>query len=68
MMRILNILSGLAVLFTTLAFAHLLHHHFFFAATHDDAHNPVFLAGMGLGIVVGILSLIGGCLLLRRGR
>ena len=67
-MRVLNIVSGIAVLFTTLAFAHLLHHHFFLAATHDDAHNPVFLAGMVLGVVVGILSLIGGCLLLRRGR
>jgi len=55
-MRVLNIVRGIAVLFTTLAFA------------HDDAHNPVFLAGMVLGVVVGILSLIGGCLLLRRGR
>ena len=67
-MRILNIISGIAVLFTTLAFAHLLHHHFFFAASHDDAHNPVFLAGMALGVIIGILSLVGGCLLLRRGR
>lgn len=67
-MRILNVVSGIAVLFTTLAFAHLLHHHFFYAATHDDAHNPVFLAGMLLLMIVGVLSLIGGCLLLRRGR
>jgi hypothetical protein len=53
-MRIVNILSGLAVLFTTLAFAHLLHHY--------------FLAGIGIGVVIGIFSFVGGCLLLRRGR
>jgi hypothetical protein len=65
-MRILNILSGLAVLFTTLAYAHLLHHYYLNAG--EAAHSPPFLAGMGIGIVVGIFSLIGGCLLLRRGR
>jgi len=65
--RILNILSGLAVLFTTLAFAHLLHHHFLHAS-HDDVHSPAFLAGMATLVVVGVLSFIGGCLLLRRGR
>ena len=63
-MRILNIVSGIAVLFTTLAFAHLVQHHFFYAATDDDAHNPVFLARMIPSMVVGVLSLIGGCLLL----
>jgi len=63
-MRILNILSGLAVLFTTLAYAHLLHHFFH----HDASHSPVFLAGMAIGVVVGIFSFIGGCLLLRQGR
>jgi hypothetical protein len=66
-MRILNILSGLAVLFTTLAFAHLLHHHSLHAS-HDDLHNPAFLAGMTALVAVGVLSFIGGCLLLRRGR
>jgi uncharacterized membrane protein YqjE len=66
-MRILNILSGLAVLFTTLAFAHLLHH-LSLHATHDDVHSLAFLAGMAALVVVGILSFIGGCLLLRRGR
>ncbi len=66
-MRILNILSGLAVLFTTLAFAHVLHHHFLHAS-HDDVHSLTFLAGMATLVVVGVLSLIGGCLLLRRGR
>jgi hypothetical protein len=66
-MRILNILCGLAVLFTTLAFTHLLHHHFL-GASHEDVHNPASLAGMAVLVVVGVLSFIGGCLLLRRGR
>jgi uncharacterized membrane protein len=66
-MRVLNILCGIAVLFTTLAFAHLFHHHFLHASP-DDVHNPTFLAGMAVLVVVGILSFIGGCLLLRRGR
>jgi hypothetical protein len=65
-MRILNILSGLSVLLTTFAFAHLLHHYYGHAG--DAAHSPPFLAGMAFGVIVGVLSLIGGCLLLRRGR
>jgi hypothetical protein len=65
-MRIVSILSGLAVLFTTLAFGHLLHH--YFVSAGEAAHSPPFLSGMAIGIVVGIFSLIGGCLLLRRGR
>jgi hypothetical protein len=65
-MRIVSILSGLAVLFTTLAFGHLLHHYFVNAG--EAAHSPPFLAGMIIGGIVGIFSLIGGCLLLRRGR
>jgi len=65
-MRIVNILSGLAVLFTTLAFGHLLHHYFLNAG--EAAHSPPLLAGMAFGAVVGIFSFIGGCLLLRRGR
>lgn len=66
-MRFLNIASGIAVLLTTLAFAHMLHHF----GTHfgpGDDRNPIFVTGMAVGIVVGIFSLIGGCLLLRRGR
>lgn len=65
-MRILNILSGLAVLFTTLAFAHLLHHYYLHAG--DAAHSPPFVAGMAGGVVVGIFSFIGACMLLRSGR
>jgi uncharacterized protein (TIGR00730 family) len=43
-MRIVNILSGLAVLFTMLAFAHLLHHYLLNAG--EAAHSPPFLAGV----------------------
>jgi hypothetical protein len=66
-MRILNILSGIAVLLTTLAFGHLLHHHFL-GASHGDIQSLAFWAGMATAVVVGIFSLIGGCLLMRRSR
>ena len=66
-MRLLNIVTGLAVLFATLAFGHLLYHFSTHAGT-DDFHNPIFLAGMTLGLIIWILSFIGGCLLLRAGR
>ena len=67
-MRILNILTGLAVLFTTLAYAHLLHHYYSVSASLGDVHNPAFVAGMVAGAIVGVFSLIGAGLLLRRGR
>ena len=66
-MRTVNILSGMAVLLTTLAFGHLLHR-YFVNAPHEAVHDPAFLAGTATGVVVGIFSFIGGCLLLRRGR
>jgi hypothetical protein len=66
-MRVLNILSGIAVLLTTLAFGHLLHR-YFVGALPADVHDPAFLARMAAGASVGMFSFIGGCLLLRRGR
>jgi hypothetical protein len=66
-MRRLNVLCGLAVLLTTLAFAHLLHRYYLNAGA-EAFHNPVFIVGFCFGAGVGILSLIGGALLLRRGR
>ena len=66
-MRILNFLSGVAVLLTTLAFGHLLHR-YFVGAPRESLHHPGFLAGMATGVTVGIFSFIGGCFLLRRAR
>jgi hypothetical protein len=63
-MRILSILCGISVLFSTLAFGHIMHHHLMNAG-HPD---PVFWAFFSLAVVVFILSFIGGCLLLRRNR
>jgi purine-cytosine permease-like protein len=66
-MRILTIASGLAVLLTTLAFGHLLHHYIIHASS-ENLHSPAFLASFAAALVAGVLSFIGGCLLLRRGR
>jgi hypothetical protein len=66
-MRILNISCGVAILFTTLALAHLLHHHLSHASA-ADVHSPAFLTSFIAAAAVGILSFIGACLLLRRGR
>src|SRR5258708_32269444 len=64
-MRILNIVSGLAVLFATLAFGHMLHH-FSTHASPDDFHNPIFLADIVLRGILSCLFLLGGCLTLPR--
>ena len=66
-MRILNILSGVAVLLVTLHLAHALHH-FYTHSSHQDVQSPFFWAGMAVAGAVGIFSLVGGCLLLARGR
>lgn len=63
-MRTLKISSGIAVLLTTAAFGHLLHHHYIGRGQSDAA----FWAMMAVGVVVGAFSTIGGCLLLRPGR
>jgi hypothetical protein len=64
-MRVLNIFCGIAVLFTSLAYAHILHHHFL-NAPHETHHDPIFLVSFAAAVGAGILSFIGGFLLLRR--
>ena len=51
-MRALNILSGVAALFTTLAFGHLLHHDLGIAL-HDAGHGFAFWAATAGAAVVG---------------
>jgi general stress protein CsbA len=66
-MRILSFLCGLAVLFTTLAYAHIIHH-VLTEQVRGSSPSLGFWAAMVAGIGLGILSLIGGCLLIRRAR
>lgn len=66
-MRALNIASGVAVLFTTLAFGHLLHHHYLNASS-ADLRSVTYWSAMTAAGIAGVLSLVGGCLLIRRGR
>jgi hypothetical protein len=65
-MRILNIVSGVAVLFTTLGYGHLLHH-FFVHASQEDYHSPLFWMAIIAALGAGIFSFLGGCVLLKRG-
>ncbi len=66
-MRALNILCGISVLFTTLAFWHIMHHHLVHAS-HEDFHTLLFWALALVAVSTGILSFIGGILLLKRSR
>jgi hypothetical protein len=66
-MRILNITSGIAVLLTTIALAHLLQHHFINASS-TDLRDPTFVMLFAAAVGVGILAVVGGFLLLKRSR
>jgi hypothetical protein len=66
-MRILNIVCGICVLFTTLAYAHLLHHHFVHSFS-GEIHTAAFWAAYIPAFAAGVFALIGGCLLLPRPR
>jgi len=66
-MRVLNLVSGVCVLFSTLAFGHLLEHHFSHASP-EDYGSPVFWFLVVLAAATGFFSLVGGFLLLKRSR
>jgi len=66
-MRVLNLVGGFAVLLTTLGFGYVWLQ-FLVHAPPEAVHNPAFWLGMGVAAAIGIISFIGGCLLLKRGR
>jgi hypothetical protein len=63
-MRILKFSCGVAVLFTSLAYAHLLHR-YIIGATQD---HPISWAMMVPAMCTGILSFVGAFLLLKTSR
>jgi predicted DNA repair protein MutK len=66
-MRILQVVTGIAVVLTSLHFGHAIHH-FLTQASPEDLHSPAIWAAVIAAIIVAILSLIGGVLLVARKR
>jgi len=76
-MRIVKILSGICVLATSLSFGRIvegnLRHHLEFVqhldathASHAAAHSPAFAFSFAGGVIIVVLSAIGGVLLVVR--
>lgn len=63
-MRALNIACGIAVLILSLHMVHAIHH--FISHSPDGIHGATFACLLVAGIGVGVLSFIGGCLLIKR--
>ena len=64
----LRIASGVSVLFTTLAFGHIMVHDTQHIMSHSDGSRLFLIAHTGIAIVLGVLSLTGGFLLLTNRR
>lgn len=63
-MRVFKIICGLAVILMTLHLGHGVHH-FYAHHGHDGMHGVALFAAMGAAILMGLLSFIGGCLLIK---
>jgi len=64
-MRTLKIVCGIAVLLNSLHLAHAVDH-FSHQAVRDGLHGLALWGSIALVAVVGVLSFVGGCLLLKR--
>jgi hypothetical protein len=60
----LRFASGVSVLFTTLAFGHIMIHDTQHIMSHPDGSRLFLIAHTVIAIVLGVLSLTGGFLLL----
>ncbi len=65
-MNKLSFWTGIAVLFTTLGYAHLVYHFIWHANRHGAGAS--MWAGIAFGALAGVFSFIGGCLLIRSSR
>jgi hypothetical protein len=64
-MRVLNTVCGVAVLLNALHMGHAVHY-FLTIAAQESMHGVEMWAGVIAAVIVGILSFVGGCLLLRQ--
>jgi hypothetical protein len=64
----LRFASGVSVLFTTLAFGHIMVHDTQHIMSHPDGSRLFLIAHTVIAIVLGVLSLTGGFLLLTNKR
>ena len=62
-MRALRLICGVAVLLTSLHLVHVVHH--FVAEPPRDMSAGTIWAGAAAAAVIGVLSFVGGCLLVR---
>jgi hypothetical protein len=68
MKRSLQIASGVSVLFTTLAFGHIMVHDTQHMMSHHEDNQLFIIAHTVIAIALGVLSLTGGFLLLSKPR
>jgi hypothetical protein len=64
--KLFDFVCGLAVLFCTLGYFHIIHH--YSREALRDGGTPGLWLAIAFATVIGALSAVGGCLLVRRSR